>query len=214
MNFFGHAAVAGRFSEQPSFLLGAMLPDFCGMLGVRPSHVGSPAVADGVRFHHETDAVFHDLELFRRWCREGTRYLDERGVARGTARAVAHVGTELLLDGAIAEGESARAAYFSGLEAGRDAAVLDALGWLAPARKRLAELARLLEARGVATKVTASSLTERLERALAGRPRLAITARDRPLVAEWVELFHADVVASTPALLAELVGELARHHAA
>jgi hypothetical protein len=214
MNFFGHAAVASRFSDRPAFLLGAMLPDFCGMLSLRAPAVGSLAVADGVRFHHETDGVFHDLPLFRGWCREALAHLSARGVARGTARAVAHVGLEFLLDAALAENEGNRAAYRAGLRAGANPVVLEEIGWQPEPRARLAELVGVLEQRSLVAKVPAKLVAERLERTLARRPRLAIVARDREPVVEWVELFQHDVVASAPRLVAELVGELERRRAA
>jgi hypothetical protein len=210
MNFFGHAAVAARFDERPGFLLGAMLPDFCGMLRLRPPAVACPNVGAGVRFHHQTDAVFHDLSLFRSWCQKARVHLEARGVARGTARAVAHVGLELLLDAALAEAEAARSAYLNGLDAGRDPRILDEMAWPAEPRAKLSDLASLLSARGVGAKVPATVVADRLSRALAARPRLAIRASDRPAVDEWVEVFGEHVVAFTPALLAELVGELER----
>jgi hypothetical protein len=214
MNFFGHAAVAGRFSEQPAFLFGAMLPDFCGMLGLRAPELASTPVGDGIRFHHATDAVFHELPPFREWCRSSVAALEARRVARGTARAVAHVGLEFLLDMALAEGRAACDAYFSGLAAGRNTAVLDELSWPAEGRMRLSELTSLLAERGVMARVPSAVVLARLERTLERRPRLAIAPRDREAVLEWVELCRGDVVASTPALVAELVGELERRRAA
>lgn len=214
MNFFGHAAVAGHFSDRPAFLLGSMLPDFCGMLRLRTPPAGSSSVAEGVRFHLQTDAVFHELALFRSWSQKARVHLEARSVARGTARAVAHVGLELLLDAALAEAEAARSAYLRGLGAAKDPLVLDELSWPAEARERIRDLANLLETRGVGAKVPANIVAERLSRALALRPRLAIAARDRPAVDEWVEVFSEHVVAFTPALLAELIGELERQRAA
>jgi hypothetical protein len=184
------------------------------MLGLRAPEVSSAPVAAGVRFHHETDAVFHELVPFRDWCRSSLAFLDSRGVGRGTARAVAHVGLEFLLDAELAEGDAARAAYFAGLDAGQNPAVLDDMAWPADPRSRLTELSRLLSGRGVMTEVPAAVVVERLERTLVRRPRLAIAPHDRDAVLEWVELMRGLVVASTPALVAELVGELERRRAA
>jgi hypothetical protein len=214
MNFFGHAAVAGHFSDRPAFLLGSMLPDFCGMLGLRAPLVECPTVAAGVSFHHQTDGAFHDLPIFRAWCREALTHLVARQVARGTARAAAHVGLEFMLDAALAENQKDRVAYLAGLGAGADPAVLARMGWQAEARARLSDLVRALERRSLVANVPAALIVERLERTLAGRPRLAIAARDRPAVLEWVELFQRDVVASAPELVAKLVGELERRRAA
>jgi hypothetical protein len=120
MNFFSHAAVARSFSEDPEFVLGAMLPDFVSMLGARLPEVTHVTLARGVRFHHVTDHVFHDLEVFRMLSRDAHAELRERGLGRGASRAVAHVGIEILLDMTLGQSAPAQAAYLSGLEAGRD----------------------------------------------------------------------------------------------
>jgi len=214
MNFFSHAAVAGRFSGRPAFCLGAMLPDFCSMLGVRAPEVVDTTLAEGVRFHHVTDHAFHGLSRFRSFCIESARALDARGVARGTARAVAHVGVELFLDGFFAENDADRAAYLSGLDAGRIPGPESGMRWPAGEGTRLLELTAALAKRGVVAKVPDRMMLERLERALARRPRLAIAAIDREPVAEWVELARPRVVASAPLLVAELTSEIERRMAA
>lgn len=215
MNFFSHAAVAGRFSTRPAFFLGAMLPDFCSMLGLRAPEVLDASLAAGVHFHHMTDHAFHELERFRGFCHEAARALDARGVARGTARAVAHVGVEFFLDGFFAENDADRAAYLAGLEAGRDAGTTSGMRWPeGDAEERLVKLATTLAERGVVAKVSDAAMLERLERTLARRPRLAIAASDRERVAEWVELARPRVVASAPLLVAELTSEIERRMAA
>src|SRR6202040_922306 len=109
------------------FVLGAMLPDFCSMLGLREPCAQDRVLATGIHFHHITDRAFHDLAIFRRLCREATAVLGARGVARGTARAVAHVGVELLLDAVLAEAAAARSAYVAGLRAGQRPELLRSL---------------------------------------------------------------------------------------
>src|SRR5688572_4337425 len=127
MNFFGHAAMAERFSKEPPFVLGAMLPDFSSMLRLRPPGSSHPVVARGVAFHHATDEAFHELAVFRELCSDAMRLLAERGVSRGTRRAVAHVGVELLLDVELSADEAARVAYLDGLRAARDPAIVASL---------------------------------------------------------------------------------------
>ena len=214
MNFFGHAAIAGRFRASPEFVFGAMLPDFCGMLGLPTPAVTPDTLGAGVRFHHLTDHAFHELRTFRDFCHAATTWLDARGVRRGTARAVAHVGVELLLDAALAEGAGARAHYLDALGAGQDPALLERSTFCAQERTSLGGLARTLAQRGISPHPDTTLVVARLERALAARPRLAIEPRDRGHVGSWVELFRDRVVASTPEVVSELTSALERKLAA
>jgi hypothetical protein len=214
MNFFGHAAIAGRFRAEPAFVLGAMLPDFCGMLGLRVPRAGETTLGAGIEFHHVTDHAFHELDVFRASVREATALLDARGVRRGTARAVAHVGVELFVDAELAEEEAARARYFEALNAGRAREVFEDGTFSPEDTERLAGLARTLEERGVAKRPDTAVVVLRLERALASRSRLAIEPRDQRAVSEWVELFRGRVVASTPQLVSELTSAIERSLAA
>lgn len=208
MNFFGHAAIAGRFRASPEFVLGAMLPDFSGMLRLKTPPITPDALGQGVRFHHLTDHAFHELRSFRAFCSESTRWLDAQNVRRGTARAVAHVGVELLLDAALAEGEAARERYFAALGAARRAELFATSTYTPEEGARLAGLAEALVARGISRNPDTSLIVTRLERALAERPRLAIEPRDRAAIGSWVELFRDRVVASTPDLVSELTSAL------
>jgi hypothetical protein len=210
MNFFGHAAMAERVSKEPPFVLGAMLPDFSSMLGLRPPSSSHPGVAGGIAFHHATDVAFHELSVFRELCSDAMRLLAERGVSRGTRRAVAHVGVELLIDVELSEDPAARSAYLAALHAGRDPAVVSTLSWPADQQARLARLAARLEERSDGAKPTTEMLVERLARTLSERPRLAMEDAARPHVADWVELCRARVVASTPALVLELTRVIER----
>lgn len=214
MNFFGHAAIAGRFRAEPAFVLGAMLPDFCGMLGLRVPDAAKSTLGAGIAFHHVTDHAFHELAAFRTFVRDATTALDSRGVRRGTARAVAHVGVELFLDSELAEDDTARARYFDALRAGRDGALRENEMFTRDEAERLNGLLRTLEERGVAKKPDAAAVVMRLTRALASRPRLAIEPRDEAAVSEWVELFRARVVASTPHLVSALTSAIERSLAA
>lgn len=210
MNFFGHAAMTERFSQEPAFVLGAMLPDFSSMLRLRNPASSHPGVTRGITFHHATDEVFHELVVFQELCRDAMRFLAERGVSRGTRRAVAHVGVELLLDAELAQREAARSAYLAGLRAGRDPAIAGTLSWAPDQQERLVRLAARLEERSDSAKPPTEVLVERLARTLSDRPRLQIEDAARPHVADWVELCRTRVVASTPALVSELTRALER----
>jgi len=218
MNFFGHAAIAGRFESHPVFALGAMLPDFCGMLGLRVPGPAEGVLGAGVRFHHVTDHAFHELERFRSLYRDAVALLDGRGVRRGTARAAAHVGVELLLDAELAESDDARALYLAALAAAQAPELLSdsafTSAFTGEERERLARLAGTLAERGVAKRPSTVAVVTRLERALGSRQRLAIRAEDVPFVSDWVELFRERVVASAPALVRELTSEIERRLAA
>ncbi|HTQ04277.1 MAG TPA: hypothetical protein VMI54_10490 [Polyangiaceae bacterium] len=214
MNFFGHAAIAGHFEADPVFVLGAMLPDFCGMLGFRAPDAVPGRLGAGVRFHHVTDHAFHARSEFQRLNRDACADLDARGVRRGTARAVAHVGVELLLDAELAEDDAARARYLAALEAGHDLELFARAPFASDDAARLERLARALAERGVAKRPSSASVVERLERALRARPKLAIAVEDTARVGEWVELFRARVVASAPTLVRELVLDIEQRLAA
>jgi hypothetical protein len=210
MNFFGHAAMAERFSKEPPFVLGAMLPDFSNMLRLRTPVSQHLEVERGLAFHHLTDHAFHELSAFRELCADAMRFLAERGVSRGTRRAVAHVGVELLLDVELAKDAQARAAYLGALRAAREPAIATSLSWPADQQERLARLAARLEEASDSRKPTTELMVERLVSTLSDRPRLAIDDSARPHVADWVELCRARVVASTPALILELTRTIER----
>ncbi len=120
VNFFGHALAASWRGREPAFALGAMLPDFAGMCGMRLDAALDAETAAGVDYHHATDRVFHMLEPFARATAGIAEQLMARGVPRGPARGAAHVGFELCLDGALLEQEGAARAYETALAAGSD----------------------------------------------------------------------------------------------
>ncbi len=214
MNFFSHAAVARRFSAEPEFVLGAMLPDFASMLGARLPPVSHPTLERGVDFHHLTDRIFHDLTSFQALTREAHGALRLRGVERGPARAVAHVGIEILLDMTLGQSAPAQAAYLSGLEAGLRPELVQSVAWSAAERERLVDLLQTLVQRGVVLDTSSPVVVERIRRTLARRPRLALGEGDPDRVLDWVEGTRDRVVASALALVAELHEELERRQRA
>lgn len=215
MNFFGHAALAASHfdaapatgGELPRSVAGSMLPDFVGMLRLRRPEATDRWVARGVAFHHETDAVFHELEPFHRLSRAAFDWLAREGVARGPARAVAHIGVEILLDEVMARDALARDAYRSALElplAGliRFAAVEDG--------ERLSSLQRALLGRAaLLLSPPAELVAERIGRTLAGRPRLALDPAAQQVLGRWVTQTRPLVDAEAPEVLATLRARLA-----
>lgn len=200
MNFFGHAAVASWRSSEPGWVLGAMLPDFTSMIRARPPELTDPTLASGVAFHHATDEVFHDCVAFRELTAAAVDRLTRAGVRRGSARAVAHVGVEILLDGVLADERDARRAYLGAI------AERPALGWRSePEALAFEALIAGMRARGVSRQHTTPAIVAlRVERALAGRPRLALEA-DEPLrVEEWARSAQRAVREQAPRIVGEL----------
>jgi hypothetical protein len=208
MNFFGHAAVASWRSAEPAFVLGTMLPDLAAMIRTRPPRAKSQLLEQGIAFHHLTDHAFHDTPTFRELGAEAFDKLLEAGVTRGPARAAAHVGVEILLDGSLARERKARSAYLAALAYELEGSELE---WTALGDAgRFAELVAALSARGISPEHAAPDMVAlRIERALSSRPRLALRAGDRELVGAWARVAGPIVLARTEPLIAELRQALA-----
>ena len=116
MNFFGHAVVASWADRRAGHLLGSMLPDFEAMVGVPLSMVHDADIRRGIELHHRTDDAFHQAPAFLASCAHALTALTGAGVRRGTARAVGHIGTEMLLDGWLAREERHIEGYLEAIE--------------------------------------------------------------------------------------------------
>ncbi len=217
MNFFGHAALAARhFGDAtpplpahalPLLCVGAMLPDFVGMLRLSRPQVHDPLLARGVAFHHKTDEAFHELPRFLGLSRQAFAWLSERGLPRGPARAVAHIGVEMLLDEELARDAHARGAY-------RDALAVPLHTRLSfplpPDVQRLAALQQaLLERVATALDPSAQLVAERIRRSLASRPRLAVAEAGQAIVGDWVVQTRPLVAADAPDIFGALRLQLA-----
>jgi hypothetical protein len=217
MNFFGHAALAARhFTEQapafdrellPTLCVGAMLPDFIGMLRLGRPAIHDPVLARGIAFHHATDEVFHELASFHRLSRQAFAWLSDRDMPRGPARAVAHIGIEMLLDEVMATDDFARAAYLAALRV----PLMPLMGFPIPAdAERLAGLQEALLTRTTAYAQPSPELVaERIRRTLAPRPRLATDEAGQALLGTWVTRTRPLVMAEAPEVLATLRARLA-----
>jgi hypothetical protein len=206
LNFFGHAAVACWRSELPSFVLGAMLPDFATMIHARPPSTRHVELGRGIAFHHATDAAFHATPTFRSLMARANAELQAGGVRRGSARAAAHVGVEILLDAELAREDRARLAYLAALTSAIEPALALEIEWRDDTqRARFAELCRMLESRGLhAGSVSPELVSLRLARALAGHPRLALDSTAEKVVTDWARAAAPVVAESAPTLLEEL----------
>jgi hypothetical protein len=217
MNFFGHAALAARhFTETepplaaellPTVCAGAMLPDFIGMLRLGRPTIYDVALAKGVAFHHRTDEVFHDLASFHQLSRQAFAWLSERHLPRGPARAVAHIGIEILLDEALATDPAACNAYRAAL----GVPLAGLLGFSqAIDAERLASLQGALLTRAATQLLPAPELVaERIRRALAARPRLATDDAGQTLLGAWVSATRPLVAAEAPEVFGTLRARLA-----
>jgi acyl carrier protein phosphodiesterase len=182
-----------------------MLPDLSAMLGVRMTSAEDPRIDAGIHFHYTTDAAFHGAPHFVRLCAQSVEALTSRGVGRGTARAVGHVGVELLLDGLLSHDEGACEAYQATLANAVDQRLADTLAWPAEQRERMhAGLARLQVAPVPAGYREPAFVTERLQTILSRRPRLAMQPGDLPQVAAHVQALQDDLTENWRELLEQV----------
>jgi hypothetical protein len=217
MNFFGHAALAvAHFAEASPGLeterlatlcAGAMLPDFVGMLRLSRPLAVDPLLARGVAFHHKSDEAFHDLPAFQRLSRQAFAWLSERHLPRGPARAVAHIGIEMLLDEVLAGERAARDGYRAALRLPLDSL----MSFTVPGdAERLTALRRALLERAATEQAPPPELVaERIARTLSRRPRLATDAAGQALFGTWVALSRPLVAAEAPEIFAMLRERLA-----
>jgi hypothetical protein len=206
VNFFGHAVVATWRSRANGFVLGAMLPDFAGMIGARPPPVAHEEIDRGMAFHHETDRVFHDSPTFRVLQGDARRTLRSLGLPRPSALAVAHIGVEILLDASLASDSAAKESYGRALSAGRHEALGGQIGWSDDSvRERFQRLRAILEARGVPPGASdASVVAWRVAKALESRPRFRLDPVGERIVHSWAEGASPVVADAADSVVAEL----------
>ncbi|MGD8859331.1 MAG: hypothetical protein PVI30_04915 [Myxococcales bacterium] len=204
MNFFGHACVARRVDDDPRHLLGAMLPDLATMAGVRLAGAQDAAIARGVAHHHEVDRAFHRLAPFVALCRSALEQLTEAGVSRASARAVGHVGAELLLDGLLAEDAQARADYRASLRHALRHGLAGRVGFRedggATGLQRV--LSRLADAPIPEGYREPAFVADRLTWILARRPRLALQPADDAPVRAWLRQARTQLEGEAPGIMA------------
>jgi hypothetical protein len=206
LNFFAHAVVASWHSHDARFVLGAMLPDLASMAGVRVHSATDLELQRGIDMHHATDAAFHIAPIFTSFCAEAIARLTSEGVERGTARAVAHVGVELTLDGVLSSHRESRALYSAaldvavsgGLEGSLTVTPTESLARLTTGLGRLAR-APIPEAYA-----DPEVVADRLRMILASRPRLAMRASDVAPVREWAATIKPLVADRSQALLEQV----------
>jgi hypothetical protein len=206
LNFFAHSVVASWHSNDARFVLGAMLPDLASMAGVRVHSASDVELQRGIDMHHATDAAFHSASIFTSFCADAIARLTREGVERGTARAVAHVGVELTLDGVLSSHRESRALYSAaldvaisgGLEGALTVTPVESLGRLTTGLGRLAR-ASIPEAYA-----DPEVVADRLRMILASRPRLAMRPTDLAPVRDWAADVKPLVAERSQALLEQV----------
>lgn len=210
MNFIGHATVALWDRGEPLFVLGSMLPDFAGMartrLAPRTERETPSDLLAGIALHHRTDDAFHGAPSFVALVSATVDELTRLGVARGSARAVGHVGVELLLDGELLHDPAVEAAYIEALRAGVG---LEEQFGDAPGGSRWELLRQRLLAHGAPHDYRdPESVLARLVLILSRRPRLALDAEAAQIVRATLPGVQRRVTSRSGALLAEVRNRL------
>jgi acyl carrier protein phosphodiesterase len=211
MNFFGHATVANWQSSSSRFILGAMLPDFAAMCGNPIREVFDEEIRFGIELHKTTDEIFHRNGVFVELCASATKTLSARGLKRASARALGHVGIELMLDGTLSSDRRMVSAYLRALTTGDSDHIANQIRWRYTWRnidwRRL--LAILRSANIPQGYRDTPFLVERLANILAPRPNLALTSlEDLAVIADWVRQTQPKVDARASEIIETLRGAI------
>lgn len=210
MNIAGHVAVAIRLApDAPRVWLGAALPDLGAMGRFRlMGHSDDPEVTAGIALHHATDDAFHRHPTFTAAMARLRTDLAADGVGRGPARAVAHVGPELLIDGFLLEEASISDAVDAAFAEIRHLGPsLTTLVDAAPAAwdHHLAEVPRW----GLPTDYAdPHAVARRLHRILAARPRLQLDSDHVSGIGDRLAAEQPALDAAVPELITDLERDL------
>jgi hypothetical protein len=188
MNYFGHVALACRFSSSPEFLLGSMLPDLASIIAYTTPHCTLPAVQLGVRFHLLTDEEFHQTATFRSLVGACREELELAGMRRAPARAASHVAIELLLDAELSNVPLHGIAFRTALRIAGQSGTRYQLQWTTDdaAEKFESLRLRLVERNTCGDFFANDRLVERLVFALQRRPRLRMSPHEQNIMRQWV----------------------------
>jgi hypothetical protein len=206
MNLLGHTFVADTTGRgEPEFLLGAVLPDLVSIARVRldrsrlEGDAGLGRVGAGVACHNRTDAAFHGHPAFVAGAGAIRRELSAEGMARGPARAIGHIGWELLLDGTLvgtATEDLFRTAM--GVVDKASGAVAD------PHTERWARFLANVDRMGSLHYDDPAWVADRLYGMLASRPLLAFDPGMTPVVAATLEAHVSTIAAAADGVLTEV----------
>jgi acyl carrier protein phosphodiesterase len=200
LNFFGHAVVAAWSDDRAGHLLGSMLPDFEAMVRVPLIEVHDPDIQRGIELHHRTDEAFHRAPAFLSLCAHALEELTMAGVRRGTARAVAHIGSEMFLDGWLAREQDHVDDYLAALEVEADRH----LQWQDEGHAFSKLHARLTMWGAPRDYAEPPFVLARLTETIRRRPALAVLEDQSNRVAEFLPSLQLMVERDAPELLDEL----------
>ena len=190
-----------------------MAPDFASMAGMRLRRSGGAgALAEGIAFHHLSDDAFHGAPIFVELMKATRVDLCARGLGQGPARAIGHVGVELLLDGYLVTRDGIPAEVREAVtRAGSVANELEFRGDDPRAdRDRWREVCGRIADSPLPQGYSESTfVAERLLRILARRPRLAVDPGRGSEVFRWAEDFSPVVSGRAEALLCQVEERLA-----
>lgn len=207
MNFYAHLVTASWQSDAPVFGLGAMLPDFATMACVRLPEVAPGLLARGIAFHHAGDREFHRLRRFREHESWTLKHLLGRGLRRGPARGVAHVGVELSLDGALVALSDAHELYLGAISSAREADI--AWGDQESALRFATLISRLAEIGIPSGYADPQVVADRLIRIMQPRPLLRLSDEETPILRESMSVVHKRVDEASGIIMSELRSALA-----
>lgn len=209
MNFVGHIATGLRAAsdgDDPAFLVGTALPDFASMSRTRLGPAVGP-LGGGIALHHATDHAFHAEGWFLDLERDLRERFRDDGLPDGAARACAHVGPELLLDGALLGDPSIASGVTTVYE--RIAEPDDDIVDLVPIHDRDRWRAHLV---GVATGLDPftygdpASVAQRLHAITSRRPRLAFDDTLVGAVSARMTAVQPHIASSAPGVLDRVSG--------
>lgn len=208
VNFFGHATVATwSATPTPTFVLGAMLPDFATLSGARSLAAGEPTVARGVALHYRTDDAFHGAPTFVALMIEARTRFAQAGLRNGPSRAAAHLGIELLLDGTLVHEALPGRAFLGAIAALREEHVV--FGAADDAARFWRFHGRVRDYGIPYGYVDPDFVAARIAGALANRPRLALGGSQEVDVARVLRAMQPLIVRRATTLLSEVRGGLA-----
>ena len=208
MNFYAHAFIAARRDVQPSWVFGAMAPDFAAMAGMRLIAVnGDCVLAEGVEFHHRSDDAFHGAPIFIELMEQARVELQGQGLGFGPAAGIGHVGVEMILDGVLVERHGLLDCYVEAMAAAEE--LEHHLHFPGVDRRESALRWQLLFAWLRRARIPLDYgqpvvVADLLFRTLASRPALALCERDAVVVHDWALRWRPRVAERTEALLEQV----------